>query len=161
MDLTQGSDREQTGSSWICAARRAKRSRNDENMKFRYLRELRGLLGQKGWSGKDVRDLLIFIERIINLKDLNLRKEYTVYAEKMEEKQMAYESWIEKHFHDKGRDEGITIGEKQGEKRGEERGILKTLASLIHDGILTIRDAASRANMTEDEFMAQMAALGG
>ena len=66
---------------------------------------------------------------------------------------MAYESWIEKHFHDKGM--------AGGEEWGEKRGILKTLAGLIHDGILTIRDAASRANMTEDEFMAQMAALGG
>ena len=69
---------------------------------------------------------------------------------------MAYESWIEKHFHDKCRDEGWAEGEKQG----EQRGTLKTLSALIHDGILTIRDAASRANMTEDEFMAQMAALG-
>ena len=137
----------------LYAARRAKQSRNDERMKFRYLRELRGVLGQKGWSGKDVRDLLIFIERIINLKDLNLRKEYTVYTKEMEEKQMAYESWIEKHFRDEGRAEG--------EKQGEQRGILKTLAGLIRDGILTIRDAALRANMTEDEFVAQMAALGG
>ena len=77
MDLTQGGDRGQTGSSWICAARRAKRSRNDENMKFRYLRELRRLLGQKGWTDRDCRDLLLFIEWIINLKDPELREDDT------------------------------------------------------------------------------------
>ena len=136
----------------LYAARKAKQSRNDERMKFRYLRELRGLLGEKGWNGKDIRDLLIFIERIINLKDLTLRKEYAVYAEEMEEKQMAYESWIEKHF----RDEGIAIGEA----RGRREGILKALSGLIHKGILSLKDAALEANMTEDEFTAQMAALG-
>ena len=65
---------------------------------------------------------------------------------------------------ERGEKRGITIGEKRGitigEKRGEARGIIKGFAALIRDGILTLRDAASRANMTEDEFSAQMAALG-
>ena len=43
---------------------------------------------------------------------------------------------------------------------GEKQGILKTLSALIHKGLLSIKDAASEANMTEDEFVAQMAALG-
>ena len=66
---------------------------------------------------------------------------------------------FERVFHKEltaARNDGITIGEE----RGEERGIIKGFAGLIRDGILTIRDAASRANMTEDEFTAQMAALG-
>ena len=53
---------------------------------------------------------------------------------------------------DAGRQDGITIGEK--------RGILKTLAGLIRKGLLSLKDAASEAHMTEDEFTAQMAALG-
>lgn len=46
------------------------------------------------------------------------------------------------------------------EARGEARGVVKTLVSLIRDGMLTVRDAALRANMTEAEFNTQMAALG-
>ncbi len=49
--------------------------------------------------------------------------------------------------------------EGPGVAEGRQEGILKTLSGLIRDGILTIRDAASRAGLTEDEFTAQMAAL--
>ena len=49
--------------------------------------------------------------------------------------------------------------EGPGVAEGRREGILKTLSGLIRDGILTIRDAASRAGLTEDEFTAQMAAL--
>ena len=78
---------------------------------------------------------------------------------------------FERVFHKElteARNDGISIGEKwgeeRGEKRGEERGekqgILKTLAALIRKGLLSLKDAASEAHMTEDEFTAQMAALG-
>ena len=60
----------------------------------------------------------------------------------------------------RGRAEGETRGEARGRAEGEARGILKTLAGLIHKGLLSIKDAASEANMTEAEFTAQMAALG-
>ena len=59
-----------------------------------------------------------------------------------------------------GEARGITIGKAEGRAEGRAEGILKTLVDLIRDGILSIRDAASRANMTEAEFTAQMAALG-
>ena len=35
---------------------------------------------------------------------------------------------------------------------GETKGILSTLLSLVKDGILTVADAAKRANMTVAEF---------
>ncbi len=66
----------------------------------------------------------------------------------------------EERGEERGRRDGIAIGEERGEERGRREGILKTLAGLIRDGILTIRDAASRAGLTEDEFTAQMTALG-
>ena len=49
--------------------------------------------------------------------------------------------------------------EARGEKRGEALGILKALAGLVRDGILSLAGAASRMGMTEDEFTAKMAAL--
>ena len=74
---------------------------------------------------------------------------------------------FERVFHKeltKAREDGISVGEArgraEGEAQGRARGIFETLAGLIRVGSLSIRDAASRANMTEDEFTAQMAALG-
>ena len=51
-------------------------------------------------------------------------------------------------------------GRTEGRAEGEARGILKTLAGLIHKGLLSLKDAALEANMTEAEFTAQIAALG-
>ena len=55
-----------------------------------------------------------------------------------------------------GEERGIAIGKERGitigEKRGEKRGIMKTLSSLVQDGILTINEAAKRANMSVEKF---------
>ena len=70
---------------------------------------------------------------------------------------------FERVFHKEltaAKNDGISIGEKRGEERGEERGIIKGISALIRKGLLSLKDAASEANMTEDEFTAQMAALG-
>ena len=136
----------------LYAARRAKRSRNDENMKFRYLRELRRLLGQKGWTDRDCRDLLLFIEWIINLKDPELREDYTSFKDETEETKVRFKALSTDHILEQGRQDGIAIG--------EEHGIIKGFAALIHKGLLSLKDAALEAHMTEDEFTAQMAALG-
>lgn len=45
--------------------------------------------------------------------------------------------------------------ETRGEARGEANGIIKTLVSLVKDGILTVSDAAKRADMTAAEFEAK------
>ncbi len=48
------------------------------------------------------------------------------------------------------RNEGIAIGEA----RGEARGVAKILVGLVKDGVLSIKEASKRANMTEQEFAA-------
>ncbi len=48
------------------------------------------------------------------------------------------------------RNEGIAIGEA----RGEARGVAKILVGLVRDGVLSIKEASKRANMTEQEFAA-------
>ena len=50
------------------------------------------------------------------------------------------------------RNDSIAIGEARGVAIGEAKGILSTLLSLVKDGILTVADAAKRANMTVAEF---------
>jgi len=123
----------------LYAARKAKQSRKDEGQKYRYLRELRGLLNEKGWSLKDRRDLLLFIEWIINLKDPGLREEYTAYTEAMEGDKVRYESWIEKAFCDKGiaigEQRGIAIGEQRGITIGEQRARRSIMENLIASGM--------------------------
>ena len=42
--------------------------------------------------------------------------------------------------------------------RGLEQGILKTLADLVRDGVLAPADAAARAGMDLDEFLAKASA---
>ena len=134
----------------LYAARKAKQSRGDEKMKFRYLRELTGLLSKKGWSAKDRHDLLIFIEWIINLKDLELRKEYSIYANEMEGDKVRYKSWIDEMFKEQfqsigrqeGRNEGITIGEARGITMGEERAKRSIMERLIAGGISPQQAAA-------------------
>lgn len=59
---------------------------------------------------------------------------------------------LSKGIREDGKAEGIAIGEKRGEKRGE----IKAFVSLVRDGILTIQQAAERANMSVDEFTAEM-----
>ena len=46
------------------------------------------------------------------------------------------------------------------EAKGIFKGEIKAFAGLVRDGIITVRDAALRANVTEAEFSTQMAALG-
>ena len=79
----------------------------------------------------------------------------------------AFERFVERRLA-KAREEGISVGKAEGraegraegEACGEARGIFKTLAGLIRKGLLSLKDAALEANMTEAEFTAQMAALG-
>ena len=53
------------------------------------------------------------------------------------------------------------IEEMRAEERAEGRaeGILKTLVSLVKDGILTLSEAAKRENMTVEDFEKQSANL--
>lgn len=50
-------------------------------------------------------------------------------------------------------------GRAEGKIEGKVEGTLKTLAGLVKDKVLTTREAAARAAMTEDEFKEAMAKL--
>lgn len=45
-------------------------------------------------------------------------------------------------------------------EEGIEKGKLKTLYDLVHDGLLSIKDAAARASMTESDFTTEMQKAG-
>ena len=50
-------------------------------------------------------------------------------------------------------------GRREGRAEGRAEGTLQTLIELVKDGILTIKDAAVRAKMSEDAFSAKMKSL--
>ena len=97
----------------LYAAKKALLCRNEEGQKFQYLLTLTRLLAKKGWSEKDRRDILLFIARVINLKDHNLRRQYVADIKRMgEDKDMAYVSFIEEYFRGEGKIEGISEGRR-------------------------------------------------
>ena len=57
-------------------------------------------------------------------------------------------------------DEPRTIAAAETIRReGMAQGIVQTLASLVRDGVLSIKEAAARGAMTETEFRTQMHTL--
>ena len=54
-----------------------------ELQKFNYLRALLKLLAERGWSKEDKWDLLLFLERIIDLHDKDLERQYTEYRDRL------------------------------------------------------------------------------
>ena len=45
---------------------------------------------------------------------------------------------------------------KNGREEGREEGILSILSSLVSDGTITLKDAATRAGLSEDVFSEKM-----
>ena len=58
-----------------------------------------------------------------------------------------------------GMAQGRREGMAQGRREGMAQGIVQTLASLVRDGVLSIKEAAARGAMTETEFRTQMHTL--
>jgi hypothetical protein len=48
----------------------------EEHQKFSFLRNIVGLLNERGWSMEEKRDLLLFIERIVNMRNKVLITQY-------------------------------------------------------------------------------------
>ena len=48
--------------------------------------------------------------------------------------------------------EGRAEGKAEGKVEGKAEGVLDTLISLVKDDLLSVKEAAKRANMTESEF---------
>lgn len=70
-----------------------------EHQKYRYLRIVLRLLTKRGWSVEDKRDLMLFVERIFNLKDEQLIRKYTQYQRKLsEEGKIVYVSLLEREI---------------------------------------------------------------
>ena len=59
----------------------------------------------------------------------------------------------------KGIEQGMERGIEEGLERGKEQGMLAALYSLTRDGLITVQEAAKRAQLTVPEFEARVREL--
>ena len=55
------------------------------------------------------------------------------------------------------KEDGRREGRKEGRKEGRAEGIIETLISLVKKGLLSVKDAADQAGITEAAFEQKMA----
>ncbi|MCL2010344.1 MAG: hypothetical protein FWG71_07345 [Synergistaceae bacterium] len=111
----------------LCAAKCALKAQ-EEIQKFTYLRTLTGLLAERGWSREDKRDLLLFLERIMDLRDKELGKQYTEFRNQLsKEGKIVYiplgERELAREIEQRGIEEGIAQGMAQGISQGMAQGM--------------------------------------
>ena len=53
---------------------------------------------------------------------------------------------------ERGMEKGMEKGRKEGRKEGREEGRWTTLAELVREGVLTLKEAAKKAGMSEENF---------
>jgi predicted transposase/invertase (TIGR01784 family) len=111
----------------LYAAKCALRSKK-ELQKYRYLRKLLDLLGERGWGRDDKRDLLLFIERLLYLKDKQLEIQYIEYRN-----QLNREGKIV--FIPMGEREAAREIEQRGIEKGIEKGKLEVARNLLANGV--------------------------
>jgi predicted transposase/invertase (TIGR01784 family) len=96
----------------------------EELQKYTYLRTLTGLLTERGWSRDEKRDLLLFMMRIINLKDEALKELYWEYRQQLDkEGKLMYEPFLKE------------VEEKKAEERGMEKMAQKMAKNLLNNGV--------------------------
>ena len=110
--------------------------------------------------GNDIKSIeetiRICLERGILLEFLNEHKQEvitmlaTLFDEKTQREE--YDEAIKRRFRAEGRAEGEKKGRAEGKIEGKIEGALEMLVNLVKDNLLTIADAAKKANMTIPEF---------
>jgi predicted transposase/invertase (TIGR01784 family) len=110
----------------------------EELQKYNYLRTLTELLAERGWSMDDKRDLLLFLERFMNLKDRHLKDQIREYQRQLDkEGKVVYISIAEEYYTAKGRQEGKEEGKHEGKEEGRQEGKEEVARNLLANGIPT------------------------
>ncbi|MDR0649460.1 MAG: hypothetical protein LBF92_09020, partial [Synergistaceae bacterium] len=116
---------------FLYAAKHALRSRK-EIQKYNYLRTATGLLAERGWGMDDKRRLMLFMERITNLKDERLKAKFREYQGQLErEGKIVYVSIAEEYYTKVGIEKGI----EQGIEKGKIEGKLEVARNLLANGV--------------------------
>ena len=106
--------------SFIYAAKKYSDYMSSENQKIKleYLLKISRNLYSRGLNAKERAGIIVFVSRLINLEDEELREQFFNELKKLGgEDDMNEMTWIEEHFYnqalDKGRNEGISVGEER------------------------------------------------
>ena len=142
----------------LCAAKAAVKNKKKELQKYHYLRSLLGHLSKRGWSTQDKRDLMLFIERIINLKDETLAEKIVEYQRELEEEaKIVYVSLAEREGIKKGKlegkREGKLEGKLEGKREGKLEGKLEAAKNFLAMG-LPVDKVAKGTGLSEEEVRA-------
>ena len=138
----------------LCAAKAAVKNKKKELQKYHYLRSLLGHLSKRGWSTQDKRDLMLFIERIINLKDETLAEKIVEYQRELEEEaEIVYVSLAEREGIKKGKLEGKLEGRMEGELKGRMEGKMEAAKNFLAMG-LPVDKVAKGTGLSEEEVRA-------
>ena len=103
--------------SFIYAAKKYSDYMSSENqsIKLEYLLKISRNLYERGLNEKERAGIIVFVSRLINLEDEELRKKFFKELKKLEGKDVMNEmTWIEEHFYDQALSKGINIGETRG-----------------------------------------------
>jgi predicted transposase/invertase (TIGR01784 family) len=116
----------------LYAAKAAVKSKR-ELQKYSYLRTLAGLLSERGWSAEDKRDLMLFIERVLYLKNKKLIEQYGEYRQQLDrEGKIMYIPFLEREK----ANELIQSGMEQGIERGKEEMARSLLANGVSPDVI-------------------------
>jgi predicted transposase/invertase (TIGR01784 family) len=114
----------------LYAANYAVRCRK-ELQKFNYLRKATELLGERGWSMEEKRKLMLFMERVMNLKDESIKAQYRGYQEQLDrEGKIVYVSIAEEYYTEKGIEKGKIEVARNLLARGDSLDTVSKIAGL-------------------------------
>jgi predicted transposase/invertase (TIGR01784 family) len=120
----------------LYAGKYASRSK-EEIQRFNYLRTLTKLLTERGWSGDEKRDLLLFITRILYLRDKELRTRHWEYCEQLTgEGENMQKSFLVEMAEEKVEQRGIEIGIEKGIEKGKEEMARSLLANGVSPDVI-------------------------
>jgi hypothetical protein len=112
----------------------------EELQKYMYLWTLAGLLAERGWVREDKRDLTLFIERFIYLRDEKLKEQYWNCRQELNKEGkimcVSFLKDVEKRItKEEGRKEGKEEGRKEGEMEGRKEAKEEVARNLLNCGV--------------------------
>lgn len=116
------------------------------------------ILENRDYFSRIPRSAVDVIDTCTNIKDFTASLQYVFNQETGEEETDLCKALkdIKKHEKKKGFKQGV----KQGVTQGEYLGTVKTLCSLVNDGMLKLEEGARRANLSAEAFGAEMKKAG-
>ena len=123
-------------------------SNDAQKIKLEYLLKITRNLYARGLNDQDRAKIIIFVSRLINLEDSELRNQFFEELKKLEGKSNMTElTWIEEHFYDQAIGKGLTIGEARGRLAAN----LETARRLRNMG-MNDNDIQKATNLSFDEM---------